>query len=118
MPETSSSGTSIRRHARNRFFLNLTFSGMERVYRTILARSSQRDTNGTSSRSTRATPGPGKRNPSHSFPGGFPTTALGIFVPAGFVNSTNYNVNRLFNTIWMGGKYDIWSNLTARVGFL
>jgi hypothetical protein len=55
-------------------------------------------------------------NPSDSFPSGFPTTALGIFVPTGFVNSTNYNVNRLLNTIWLGGKYDIWSNLTARVG--
>jgi hypothetical protein len=44
MPETSSSGTSIRRHARNRFFFNFTFFGMERVYRTILARSSGRDT--------------------------------------------------------------------------
>jgi predicted porin len=56
-------------------------------------------------------------NPSYSFPGGFPTTAQGIFVPAGFVNSTNYNVNRVLNTIWLGGKYNIWSNLSARVGF-
>jgi hypothetical protein len=50
-------------------------------------------------------------NPSDSFPDGFPTTALGIFVPAGFVNYINYNVNRLLNTIWLGGKYDIWSVL-------
>jgi hypothetical protein len=56
-------------------------------------------------------------NPSYAFPGGFPTIATGIFVPAGFVNSTNYNVNRLLNTFWLGGKYNIWSNLTASVGF-
>jgi predicted porin len=56
-------------------------------------------------------------NPSYGFPGGFPTIALGIFVPAGFVNSTNYNVDRILNGFWVGGKYNVWSNLSASVGF-
>jgi hypothetical protein len=54
---------------------------MERVYRTILARSSRR------------------------------------YKSDQLVNSTNYNVNRLLKTIWLCGKYEIWGNLTARVGF-
>jgi predicted porin len=56
-------------------------------------------------------------NPSDAFPNGFPTTALGIFVPPGAVNSTNYNVNRILNTFWTGGKYNIWSNLSFSAGF-
>ena len=56
-------------------------------------------------------------NPSYDFPDGIPTIALGIFVPAGFVNSANFNVNRVLNAFWVGGKYNIWSNLSASVGF-
>ena len=51
------------------------------------------------------------------FLGGFPTIALGIFVPAGAVNATNYNVNKILNSFWVGGKYNIWSNLSANIGF-
>jgi predicted porin len=56
-------------------------------------------------------------NPSDAFPDGFPTAALGIFVPPGAVNSTNFNVNRILNTFWTGGKYNVWSNLSVSAGF-
>ncbi len=56
-------------------------------------------------------------NPSDAFPNGFPTIALGIFVPPGAVNSTNYDVNRILNTFWTGGRYNIWSNLSVSAGF-
>jgi predicted porin len=57
-------------------------------------------------------------NPSDAFANGFPTIALGIFVPAGAVNSTDYNVNKILNTFWTGAKYDVWSNLSVSAGFV
>lgn len=56
-------------------------------------------------------------NPSDAFANGFETIALGIFVPPGAVNATNFNVNRILNAFWVGGKYDIWSNLSVSTGF-
>jgi predicted porin len=56
-------------------------------------------------------------NPSDTFAGGFPTVAAGISVPAGSVNSTNYNINRILNTFWAGAKYNVWSNLSVSGGF-
>ena len=56
-------------------------------------------------------------NPSDAFPDGFPTIALGVFVPSGAVNATNYDVARLLNAVWVGGRYNIRSDLTASVGF-
>jgi predicted porin len=56
-------------------------------------------------------------NPSDAFPNGFPTIALGIFVLPGAVNSTNYDVNRILNTMWTGGRYNVWSNLSVSASF-
>jgi predicted porin len=57
-------------------------------------------------------------NPTDAFPNGFPTIALGIFVPPGAVNSTDYNVNKILNTFWTGAKYDVWSNLNVSAAFV
>ncbi len=56
-------------------------------------------------------------NPSDAFPGGFPTIALGVFVPAGAANASNYDVNRILNSFWVGGKCAISSSLSANIGF-
>ena len=56
-------------------------------------------------------------NPSDAFPNGFPTIALGIFVPPGAVNSTNFTVNRILNSFWTGARYSVRKDLTIAVGF-
>ncbi len=55
-------------------------------------------------------------NPSDDYPNGFPTIAEGIFVPPGAVTSNAYDVNRLFNTVWTGARYSVWSNLDVAAG--
>ena len=56
-------------------------------------------------------------NPSDNYKQGFDTIAAGIFVPAGFVNATNYNVNRILNTYWTGVKWDTpFKGLTFNTG--
>jgi predicted porin len=56
-------------------------------------------------------------NPSDAFPSGFPTIARGIFVPPGEVNATFYDVNQILHTIWVGAKYDVWTNLSIAASF-
>ena len=55
-------------------------------------------------------------NPSDDYPNGFPTIAEGIFVPPGAVTSNAYDVNRIFNTVWTGARYSVWSNLDLAAG--
>jgi len=56
-------------------------------------------------------------NPSDQFKNGLPTIADGIFVPAGYVTSNNYIVNRILNTTWTGAKWSVSSNLGLAAGF-
>ena len=55
-------------------------------------------------------------NPSDDYPNGFPTIAEGIFVPQGAVTSNAYTVNRIFNSMWTGVRYSMWSNLDLAAG--
>ena len=55
-------------------------------------------------------------NPSDDYPNGFPTIAEGIFVPPGAVTSNAYDVNKIFNTVWTGVRYSVWSNLDLAAG--
>jgi predicted porin len=55
-------------------------------------------------------------NPSDDFPGGFPTPASGIFVPAGFVTSNNFTVPRNLNTVWTGVRYAVRPNVDLSAG--
>jgi hypothetical protein len=55
-------------------------------------------------------------NPSDDYPNGFPTIAEGIFVPPGAETSNAYDVNRIFNTVWTGARYSVWSNLDLAAG--
>ncbi len=56
-------------------------------------------------------------NPSDAFPNGFHTIADGIFVPPGEVNAKFYDVNQMLNTIWIGAKYDIRTDLSVAGSF-
>ena len=56
-------------------------------------------------------------NPSDQYLNGFHTIALGIFVPPGEVNSSNYNYHRTLNTFGIGAKYSVWDNLDVAAGF-
>ncbi len=55
-------------------------------------------------------------NPSDDYANGFPTIAEGIFVPPGAATSNAYDVNRIFNTVWTGVRYSMWSNLNLAAG--
>ena len=66
-------------------------------------------------------------NPSDEFLTGFPTVSQGIFVPAGFfdngvytnsaVTVTNFNIQKVLNTFWIGARWKIRSDLEAMGGF-
>lgn len=56
-------------------------------------------------------------NPSDDYTGGFQTIATGIFVPAGQVTFTNYNVQRVNMTYWGGAKYSFRPDLDIAFGY-
>ena len=67
-------------------------------------------------------------NPSDAFLGGFPSIAQGIFVPPGAFNKSgvytnsaitanNFDIQKVLNTFWFGGRWKIRSDLEAMAGF-
>jgi predicted porin len=56
-------------------------------------------------------------NPSDDFASGFQTIATGIFVPSGAVTFTNYTVQKVLQTYWIGTKYSFRPDLDLAFGY-